>query len=349
MASRLKSSKVREGAKALQPLALVALVGIVGTVTMLGGCGGGNNFNNNSTPSPFVPNPVSPSPGATVVPTPSGGVTPTPSGGVTPTPSGGVTPTPTPTASAGSPTPTPTATPTPNTLTLMQALDKIKADAGATVTALALAPDNRWAVAFSTTATDITPAGNSYYLPPDAPPTLKNALDGIIAGSGRINSITLGAGDVWLVTYNQSSDSFTEYKQNGIDAGMLAQLINLRLNQNVNVTSAVIGSDPSFWALVVNQNGYYNSPNLPDALKTQLNTLASNNSATINYIALGADNTYAVVYNRNQVAGNATDLMSAINSAGATTINGIGLGTAGSYAVVYNSNQYKASGLTRSR
>ena len=347
MASRLKSSQVRQGAKALQPLALVAFVGIVGTVTLLGGCGGSNSFNNTTPPSAFVPVPIGSS-GSGATPTP----TPTPSGssgsGATPTP----TPTPTPSGGA-TPSPTPSPTPTISALTLTQALDALKANAGATITALALGPDDGWAVTYSVAAipatgtTPAVPAFSSYYVPVNAPASLRTALDGLTASKASIRSITLGAGNVWLITYNQASSSYTDYLQNGIDANMLSRLISLRLNQNVIVKSAVIGSDPSVWALIVNQNLNY-SQNLPAGLQTQLNTFASNGSITIDHAALGADGTYAVSYNTNQIIGTASGLVNAVNGKG-FTISGIGLGLAGDYVVTYNQNQYLSSGTTRSR
>ena len=346
MASRLKSSQVRNGAKALQPLALVAFVGIVGTVTLLGGCGGSNSFSNNNGSSPFVPIPVASS-GSGATPTP----TPTASGSS----SASSTPSPTPTPSGGaSPTPTPSPTPTISALTLTQALDALKANAGATITALALGPDDGWAVAYkvaavpATATTPAVPAFSSYYIPVNAPASLRNALDGLIASSARIKSITLGAGDVWLITYNQASDSYTDYLQNGIDANMLSRLISLRLNQNVIVKSAIIGSNPSTWSLIVNQNLNY-SQNLPAGLQTQLNTFASNGSITIDHVALGGDNTsYAVSYNTNQIVGTASGLVNAVNGQG-FSITGIGLGLTSDYVVTYNQNQYIASGTTRSR
>ncbi len=347
MASRLKSSQVRKGAKALQPLALVAFVGIIGTVTLLGGCGGTNSFSNNNGPSPFVPVPVGSS-GSGATPTP----TPTPSGssgsGATPTP----TPTPTPSGGA-SPTPTPSPTPTLSALTLTQALDALKANAGATITTLALGPDDGWAVAYTVAAipatgtTPAVPMAYGYYVPVNAPASLRTALDGLVASKANIRSITLGTGDVWLITYSQASSGYTDYLQNGINATMLSRLISLRLNQNVIVKSAIIGADSSVWALIVNQNLNY-SQGLPAGLQTQLNTFASNGSITIDHIALGADKTYAVSFNINQIVGTASGLVNTANGKG-FTISGIGLGLAGDYVVTYNQNQYLSSGTTRSR
>jgi hypothetical protein len=345
MASRLKSSPVREGAKALQPLGLVALVGIVGTVTLLGGCGSGSSYSNNTEPSPLIPVPV------------ASGVTPTP----TPTPSGSPgtgSPGPSPSGSA-SPTPTPTATPTPdpNNLRLTQALDLIRANTSASVTALALGPDDRWAVAYNIAgATPTDPVTFGYYLPAGAPAGLRTALEGLKAStpSAQIRSITLGTGNTWLMTYNGTSNAYTDYQEQDIDVNMRARLISLRLNQNITVKAAAIGADPATWAMVVNQNGYY-SQNLPAELETLLNTYPTNAAITVDDIALGSDNTYAVVYNNNQIAGNATALVNFVNnSAGPirtnnSAINGIALGLAGSYAVVYNNNQYSSSGTTRSR
>lgn len=236
-------------------------------------------------------------------------------------------------------------------LTLTQALDVLKTRAGTTISALALAPDNRWAVTYSVagnnTTTPPTPTTYGYYIPFDAPASLRTALDSLVASRVRIRSITLGAGDVWLVTYNGVSDSYTDYMYNGINTNMLSQLISLRLNQNINVKSAVIGSDPAVWALIVNQNLNY-SQGIPAGLATLLNGYATNTSITVDHIALGADNTYAVTYNNNQIAGNASGLVNAVNNQG-FTINGIGLGQAGAYAVTYNNNQSLVSGATRSR
>jgi hypothetical protein len=339
MASRLKSSQVREGAKALQPLALVALIGIVGTVALLGGCGGGSNSSGNTEPTPIVPSPIT---SGSPSPTPSGGVTPTP----TPTSSSSPTPTP-----SGSTSPTPSPTPTPSMLTLTQALDALKSNAKATINAFALGPDNGWAVVYTIAADDTTtpptPATTGYYIPIDAPESLRTALNELLGASARIRSITLGAGDVWLITYNQASDGYTQHRENNIDANMFSRLVNLQLNQNVNINSAIIGANPATWALIVNQNLNY-SQGLPAGLQTQLDTFAANANITVNYVALGADNTYAVAYNTNQILGTATGLVNAVNGQN-FTLTGIGLGLAGSYAATYNQNQYLAAGTTRSR
>ncbi len=339
MASRQKSSPVREGAKALQPLGLVALVGVVGTVTLLGGCGSGSSFSNNTEPSPFVPVPIASGPTPTPTPTPSGSPG---TGSPTPTPSGSASPTP---------------TPDPNSLRLTQALDLIKDNDAATLTAMAVGPGDRWAVAYNiagAAATDPTTFG--YYLPTDAPMGLKTALDSLIATSpnARIRSITLGTGDTWLITYNTSSDAFTEYQEQGIDPNMRQRLVSLRLNQNVNINAAVIGADPAAWALTANQNGYF-SQNLPTGLEDTLRGFSADASVTVNDIALGGDGAFAVVYNNNQISGSAAGLANFVNGAAGPirtnnyTINGIGLGQTGGYAVVYNNKDYAASGITRSR
>jgi hypothetical protein len=238
-------------------------------------------------------------------------------------------------------------------LTLTQALDAIRGNAAATVSAFALAPDNRWAVTYTIagndTTTPPTPTRYAYYIPIDAPQSLRTALDTLVApgANARIRSIALGAGDTWLITYNQASDSYTDYVYNGIDSNLLSQLISLRLNQNINVKSAVIGANPAVWALIVNQNLNY-SQGIPAGFATLLNGYATNPAITIDDIALGADNTYAVTFNNNQIAGNASGLVNAVNGQNFNVI-GIGLGQAGTYAAIYNNNQSVVSGATRSR
>jgi hypothetical protein len=240
---------------------------------------------------------------------------------------------------------------------LTQALDLIRNNDAATVTALAVGPGDRWAVAYNIAgeaATDPTTFG--YYLPTDAPMGLKTALDGLLASApnARIRSITLGAGDTWLITYNTNSDVFTEYQEQGIDPNMRERLLTLRLNQNVNINSAVIGADPAVWALVANQNGYY-SQNLPVGLEDALRGFSGDTSVTVNDIALGADGAFAVVYNNNQISGSASGLVNFVNGAAGPirtnnyTINGIGLGQAGGHAVVYNNKDYNSAGITRAR
>ncbi|MES2463750.1 MAG: hypothetical protein V4671_24540 [Armatimonadota bacterium] len=361
MSRRFNPSSVRESARALQPLCLVGLVGIVGTVTLLGGCGGGGSSDDPTptptpTQSPIVGTPTpTPTPSGSTGPNPTPTPTPTGSGGPSPTPTPTRTPTPTPTPSP-TPTPTPSPTPTPpaNSLRLDAELTRLQNISAVTVAVVALAPDDRWLLAYDDTPLNTIDATKVSY-PADAPVSLRNKLAEISANGGRVRAAALGTGDTWLVIFNEASNNYTQFEYNNIDASMATRLNTLYNSRNYNVNSVAIGADNNTWVITANQNDYF-SRNIPTGLSQRLNSLSSNGSNTILDVALGVNNSWAVIYNNNDIsAGGISDtLFNFVNNTTGTIqaqdrpVNTIALGqNSTSYALVYSSNVPFVGTLTR--
>ncbi len=359
MTPRSKFVSVREGARALKPLLFVGLIGTVGTVTLLGGCGSGGGADTEPTPTPtLIPTPiVTPTP----TPTPSGGTGGSPTPTPTPTGSGGPTPTPTPTPSptpSPSPTPTPSPSPTPtppaNSLKLDAELQRLQNNSGAVVSVVALAPDDRWLLAYDDTPLDTIDASKTSY-PADAPVSLRNKLAEIRANRGRIRAAALGTGDTWLVIFNEASTVYTQFEYNNIDSALVSRLTSLFNARNVNVTSVAIGANNSTWVITVNQNGFFRN-NIPTAMNTQLTALSNNSSATVSDVALGAGGSWAIIYNNNKIlaSGINTGLFDFVNrttgtiQTGNLPVNTIALGQfTSSFALVYRNNVPYVGTLTR--
>jgi hypothetical protein len=363
MRSRSNMTSFRQGLQALKPLALVAATGIVGTVTLLGGCGGGGGSDPDPTPT------VQPStiPTTSPTPTPSGSTSPTP------TPSGSTGPTPTPTPTGPTPTPTPTRTPTPTPTPIVTPtptptppvgsskldteLQRLSGISAAVVSVVALAPDDRWLVAYDDTPLDSTDGSKVTY-PADAPVTLRNKLAEIKANGGQIRAAALGTGDIWVVAFTEDSTFYTQFEYNGIASGMLSRLNSLVATGNANVNALAIGPDPNTWVITLTtKQSYYNS--IPSNLQTQLSALANNATvSSISDVVIGTGNSWAVIYNNNKIAASNIDnnLFDFINNTSRTiqvnnyTVNAIALGQfSTSYAMVYRNNVPFVGTLTRSR
>ncbi len=218
----------------------------------------------------------------------------------------------------------------------------------------ALASDDRWVLAYDDTPATTNDA-TKFSFPADAPVTLRNKLAEISANGGRVRAAALGTGDTWVLTFNQASPSYTQFEYNNIDAAMVNRLTNLYNARNVNVNSIAIGADRSSWVMTVNQNGFYNG-SIPAGLTQQLTALSNNGSATVTDVALSANNSWAVIYNNNDIVASGINdtLFNFVNSStgtiqtGNSTVNTIALGQSiNSYALVYRNNVPFIGTLTR--
>jgi hypothetical protein len=121
------------------------------------------------------------------------------------------------------------------------------------------------------------------------------------------------------------------------------------------VTSVAIGADRSSWVITVNQNGFYNGT-IPAALTQQLSSFANNGTITVSDVALGANDSWAVIYNNNKIVARNIDnnLFNFVNDTTGTIqtgnfpVNTIALGQlTSSYALVYRGNVPFIGTLTR--